>query len=84
MVAQIPKGVYTMKAKRAIIKHNAAAYRKATKKVKSMMLDELAEMLHMNRQYLASCLRKTARVVARKGNVVVVSDLSPKSLSEEG
>jgi len=34
MVAQIPKRVYTMKAKRAIIKHNAAAYRKATKKVK--------------------------------------------------
>jgi len=31
MVAQIPKGVYTMKAKRAIIKHNASAYRKATK-----------------------------------------------------
>ncbi len=42
MVAQIPKGVYTMKTKRAIIKHNAAAYRKATKKAKSMMLDELA------------------------------------------
>lgn len=84
MVAQIPKGVYTMKAKRAIIKHNAAAYRKATKKVKSMMLDELAEILHMNRQYLARCLRKTARVVARKGNVVVVSDLSPKSLSRRG
>jgi len=34
MVAQIPKGVYTMKAKRAIIKHNAAAYRKAIKKEK--------------------------------------------------
>ncbi|MBP8674917.1 MAG: hypothetical protein KBH34_01285 [Acetomicrobium sp.] len=68
MVAQIPKGVYTMKAKRAIIKHNAALYRKAMKKVKSMMLDKLAEILHMNRQYLASLLRKTGRVVAKKGN----------------
>jgi hypothetical protein len=35
MVAQILKGIYTMKAKRATIKHNAAAYQKATKKVKS-------------------------------------------------
>ena len=68
MVAQIPKGVYTMKAKRAIIKHNAALYRKATKKVKSIMLDELTEMLHMNRQHLAKLLRNTGRVVARKGN----------------
>jgi hypothetical protein len=84
MVAQIPKGVYTMKAKRAIIKHNAALYRKATKKVKSIMLDELTEMLHMNRQHLAKLLRSTGRVVARKGNVVVVSDLSPKSLSRRG
>jgi len=73
-----------MKAKRAIIKHNAALYRKATKKVKSIMLDELTEMLHMNRQHLAKLLRNTGRVVARKGNVVVVSDLSPKSLSRRG
>jgi len=41
------------KARCAIIKHNAKAYRKAVKKVKSLMLDELTEMLHMNRQYLA-------------------------------
>jgi len=73
-----------MKAKRAIIKHNAALYRKATKKVKSIMLDELTEMLHMNRQHLAKLLRNTGRVVARKGNVVVVSDLSPKNLSRRG
>jgi len=62
MVAQIPKGAYTMKARYAIIKHNAAAYRKATKKVKSLMLDELAQDIHITGQYLASLLRKTGRV----------------------
>jgi len=48
------------------------------------MLDELTEMLHMNRQHLAKLLRNTGRVVARKGNVVVVSDLSPKNLTRRG
>lgn len=38
----------------------------------------------MNRQYLAGLLRNIGKVVARRGKVVVVSDLSPKSLSRRG
>jgi len=72
VVARVPKGVYTMKARCAIIKHNAKAYRRATKKVKSLMLDELTEILHMNRQYLASLLRSTDKVFARRGKVVII------------
>ncbi|MDR9769509.1 hypothetical protein [Acetomicrobium sp.] len=37
------------------------------------MLDELTEILHMNRQYLASLLRSTDKVFARRGKVVIVN-----------
>jgi|Deesub1362B_J571_1020462.scaffolds.fasta_scaffold04145_1 hypothetical protein len=52
MVATVPKGVYTMKSRYVIIKHNAKAYHKATKKQKSMILDEISGILQMNRQYV--------------------------------
>ncbi|HEB75383.1 MAG TPA: hypothetical protein ENJ04_03430 [Nitrospirae bacterium] len=42
MVATVPKGVYTMKDRYVIIKHNAKAYQKASKKVKTEMLDKLS------------------------------------------
>lgn len=73
-----------MKARCAIIKHNAKAYRRATKKVKSLMLDELTEILHMNRQYLASLLRSTDKVFARRKKVVVVSYIFPKGPYRKG
>lgn len=84
MVAQVPEEVYTMKARYTIIKHNAKAYQKGTKKVKSLILEELSEILHMNRQYLASLLRKVGKVALRKGRSVVVYDLSFKELSKRG
>ncbi len=79
----IPKGVYTMKDKYVIINENAKVYQKASKKVKSKMLDELTHILHMNRQYLATLLSKAWKVIARKGGVVVVCDPSLKELSKK-
>lgn len=84
MVAFIPKGVYTMRGKAVIIKHNAEAYQKASKKIKSKILEELSEILHMNKQYLASLLRKAGKVVVRKGKIVVVADPSINDLSKRG
>ncbi|MCS7214764.1 MAG: hypothetical protein NZ826_01225 [Thermodesulfovibrio sp.] len=50
MLAQIPEGVYTMKDRKGIINKNAKVYQRASKKIKSKMLTELSEILHMNRQ----------------------------------
>jgi hypothetical protein len=84
MVAFIPEGVYTMKDKSVIINHNAKAYQKASKKIKSRMLQELSEILHMNRQYLATLLRKAGHVIFRRGRLTAIADPSMKELSKRG
>lgn len=84
MVAFIPKGVYTMKDRFVIINHNAKLYQKASKKDKSRMLEELSLILHLNRQYIASLLRKARRVIVRRGRVVVIADPTLKELSRRG
>ena len=48
MVSKLPKGLYTMEKKYAIIKENAKIYQKGRKKLKSQK-----EILGMNRQYLS-------------------------------
>jgi hypothetical protein len=55
-----------MKDRYVIIKHNAKAYQKASKKAKSQILDELTGILHMNRRYLASILRNSEKIIHRK------------------
>ena len=57
MLASIPKELYTRKQKIAIIKENAAKYRKASKKEKKVILDDLCNTLHMTRNYIAQLLR---------------------------
>jgi len=84
MVAQVPKGVYTMKSRNVIIKHNARAYQKATKKQKGELLDELSEFLQMNRHYIGYLLRNTGKVVRRRGKEVVVADCTKQSLHKRG
>lgn len=84
MVATVPKGVYTMKNRYVIIKHNAKAYQKATKKQKAQMLDELSELLQMNRHYIGYLLRNTGRVVFREGKTVVVTDSTKDTIHRRG
>jgi DNA-binding transcriptional ArsR family regulator len=84
MVASIPKGVYTMKTRYVIIKHNQEAYKKASKKEKSEMINELSEILNMNRQYVGYLLRASGKEVIRKGNIVVVADPAKHNLSRRG
>ncbi|MCX8031631.1 MAG: hypothetical protein N3A59_08670 [Thermodesulfovibrionales bacterium] len=80
MVTQIPEGVSTMKDRFVIINKNAKVYQRASKKIKSQMLTELSEILHINRQYIAFLLRKSQNVVIRKGKIVVVTDSTLKEL----
>ena len=84
MVATVPKGVYTMKDRYVIIKHNAKEYQKASKKVKTEMLDELSAMLNMNRHYVGYLLRNTGKVVYRHGNRVVITDSRKNYLHQRG
>jgi len=76
MVAIIPKGVYNMKNRHVIIKKNQEAYQKANKK--TAILNELSEILHLNKQYLGYLLRACGKVIIRKGNIVVVARLLSK------
>lgn len=56
MTITLPEGIYSMPAKRSIVKTNAVKYRKASKKMKSTILDELTEITHLNRKYLSTML----------------------------
>lgn len=67
MLASIPKGLYTRKQKIAIIKENAAKYRKASKKEKKVILDDLCNTLHMTRNYIAQLLRMYGREIHFNG-----------------
>jgi len=60
--------------KKAIINKNAKKYQKSAKKIKSKLLEELTKILHINRQYIASLLRNSRKVICRKGKIVVVAD----------
>jgi len=53
MVSILPKGLYTMEKKYAIIRANAKIYQKGRKKLKTQILNGLERILGMNRQYLS-------------------------------
>ncbi len=84
MVAIIPKGVYTMKDRFVIINENAKTYQKASKKVKSRILNELTHILQMNRQYLAGMLARAGKIITRTDKFIVVADPTLHELSKRG
>lgn len=62
MVITTPPGVYTMQAKRSIIKTNALQYHKASRPLKTQILDELVKTTHLHRKYLNLLLARTGKV----------------------
>jgi len=85
MVSKLPKGLYTMEKKYAIIKENAKIYQKGSKKLKTQILNELQEILWMNRQYLSFLLRNTGKkVVIKNRGLILVGEYSPERLSKRG
>jgi len=74
-----------MKERYEIIRENAKIYQKGSKKLKTQMLNELQEILGMNRQYLSFLLRNTGKkVVIKKGGLILVGEYSPERLSKRG
>ena len=84
MVSVIPEGVYTMQDRMSIIYKNATKYPRAKHKVKSQMLNELSQMLHMNRKYLALLLRNTGKVRYTAQGLKLVGDPRVTYLHKRG
>jgi hypothetical protein len=74
MVCYIPQGVYTMQAKRSIVKSNAFLYQSGTKKTKTLVLNELASLLNYHRKHLSVLCRKTGKVYYTAQGVKLVGD----------
>lgn len=84
MVSVIPEGVYTMQDRMSIIYKNATKYQRAKHKVKSQMLNELSQMFHMNRKYLALLLRNTGKVRYTAQGLKLVGDPRVTYLHKRG
>jgi hypothetical protein len=77
--------VYNMEERYSIIAKNAPIYRKARKKEKTQILNELHEHLPTSRSYIAYLLRNTGKKVYLKGGkVVLVGKYSKELLSRRG
>jgi len=74
MVISVPEGVYTMQAKRSIIKVNAQTYHKAAKKLKSKILNDLVVVTHFHRKYLTGLINKTGKVYYTPQGIKLVGD----------
>lgn len=68
----------------AILKENAKLYRKASKKLKTQLLDELSHILHMNRKYIATVLRNMTKAVYPVAGVKVVGEPSVRAVNRRG
>jgi len=76
--------VYTRKGRMSIILENAPRYRRASRKVKSQLLDELSRMLHYHRTYLASLLRNGGRDVYTPQGLRLIADPKASLVSRRG
>ena len=83
MVINIPKGIYTMEDRKAIISANAPLYRRSRKKIKSNLLNELVNVLKMNRKYISFLLRNSGKKLYR-GKTIIVADLKSSLLYKRG
>ncbi|MBC7327392.1 transposase family protein [bacterium] len=83
MIASIPKEVYSLEGKRAIIKANATRYRESTKKEKTLLLNELCTILHWTRSYIARLLRGCGKVIYFKG-VRFLGEWDSRSIHRRG
>ncbi len=84
MIISIPEGVYTMKDKRSIVKLNAKLYKKATRKEKTVILDELVRTTHLHRKYIITLLNKAGKVYYTPQGVKLIGDLTVTYLHRRG
>lgn len=63
-----------MAAKRSIVKSNAPQYKRASKKKKTTMLNDLTKTLHLHRKYLIPLLNQTGKVRYTPQGLKLVGD----------
>jgi len=68
----------------SVIRANAPRYRAARKKRKSLMLDELLQVLHYHRKYLAHLLRSAGRKVFTAYGTQVIADPAVSLVTHRG
>lgn len=81
---KLPEGVWTMETRYMIIKENAEIYKKASKREKTKILNELEIILSMNRDYIGYLLRNTGKIVHLRGKVRVIGDPRKHDLKKRG
>jgi len=79
----IPKGIYTMENRKAIISVNTPLYRRSRKKIKSNLLSELVLVLKMNRKYISFLLRNSGKKLYR-GKITIIADSKSSFLHRRG
>lgn len=63
-----------MEAKKSIIKDNLKRYKKASKKVKTDILNDLEKTLHRHRKYIITFLNRTGKVYYTPQGIKLVGD----------
>jgi len=84
MVIMTPPGVYTMQAKRSIIKVNAVLYHRAARKLKTQILDDLFKTTHLNRKHLTVLLNKTGKVYYTPQGIKLIGDPTVTYMHKRG
>jgi hypothetical protein len=75
---------YTMAAKRSIIKNNASQYRRARKKQKTKMLNELTQVTRLHRKYLTHLINQTGKVYYTPQGKKLIGDPTVTYLHKRG
>jgi len=73
-----------MQAKRSIIKANAPAYHRASKKRKSELLNDLVKATHMHRKHIACLVRNTGKARYTPQGIKLVGDPTVTYLHRRG
>jgi len=79
-----PKGLMTMNNKRLLIAHNAKLYRKASKKLKTNILNELSMLTGLSRKYTSYLLRKHGKRIRLRKGVVLKGDITKLRVHKRG
>ena len=84
MNIKIPYQNLKAKLKKSIIKANHKKYKKAERKEKTVILNDLQELTGYTRKYIIKLLNIHNRVIKRKGGIIVKADIQKSGVSSRG
>ena len=84
MNIKIPYQNLKAKQKKSIIKANHKKYKKAERKEKTVILNDLQELTGYTRKYIIKLLNIHNRVIKRKGGIIVKADIQKSGVKKRG